>query len=170
MANALTIRTALALILTASGFGAWAKDTPGQQFITKAVQGNLAEVAMGQLAQQKASSDDVRSFGQMLEQDHSSANQQASSAASSLNVAVPTEPNKQQKATYDRMSKLSGTAFDREFVKHMVTDHRKDISDYQKEAKRSDGQVSEYAKATLPTLQKHLATAQSLAKGGTPTQ
>jgi putative membrane protein len=68
------------------------------------------------------------------------------------------------------MSKLSGNAFDRQFVQHMVADHKKDISDYQKEAKRSDGQVSDYAKTTLPTLQKHLETAQSLAKGESRTQ
>jgi putative membrane protein len=170
MANASTIRTALVFVLIGFSYGAWAKGTPSQQFITKAIQGNLAEVAMGQLAQQRAGSDGVRSFGQMLEQDHSSANQQATSAASSLNVTVPTQPSKKQREEHDRLSKLSGSAFDRAFVKHMVTDHKKDISDYEKEAKRSDGQVSEYAQATLPTLQKHLETAQSLAKGGTPTQ
>jgi putative membrane protein len=143
-----------------------AKDGPGQQFITKAVQGNLAEVAMGQLAQQKAASTGVRSFGQMLEQDHSTANQEATAAASSLNVTVPTEPNKQQEAAHDQMSKLSRNAFDRAFVRHMGDDH-KDISAYEKEAKRSDGSVSEYAKATLPTLEKHLQTVQSLARSGT---
>ena len=48
----------------------------------------------------------------------------------------------------------------------MVQDHKKDIAEYQKEAKRNDGQVSQYASATLPTPQKHLESAQSLAKGG----
>jgi putative membrane protein len=163
-------RTALSLLLAAVSYAAWAKDTPGQQFITKAVQGNLAEVAMGQLAQQRASSDGVRSFGKTLEQDHSTANQQATAAASAVNASVPTEPNKKQKADHNRMAKLSGATFDREFVKHMVADHKKDISDYQKEAQRSDRQVSDYAKTTLPTLQKHLEIAQSLAKAGTPSQ
>jgi putative membrane protein len=165
MAQALIIRTVLAAALTMSCSGVWAKETPGQQFITKAIQGNLSEVALGRLAQQKAANDGVRSFGQMLEQDHSAANQQATQAASSVGVTPPTEPARMQKAAYDRMSKLSGDAFDREFARHMVADHRKDISNYQKEAKRSDGQISDYAKATLPTLQKHLETAQSLVKG-----
>jgi putative membrane protein len=83
---------------------------------------------------------------------------------------VPTEPSKKHKADYDQMAELSRSSFDREFVKHMVADHKKDIGDYQKEAKRSDGQVSDYAKATLPSLQEHLETAQSLAKSGMPTQ
>jgi putative membrane protein len=164
------IRTALSLLLTVTGYGVWAKDTPGQQFIAKAIQGNLAEVAIGQLAQQKASRADVRSFANTLEQDHWTANQQATAAATAVNATVPTEPSRKQKADHDRMAKLSGTTFDREFLKHMVADHRKNISDYQKEGQRSDGQISDYAKATLPALQKHLETAQSLAKSGTPTQ
>ena len=170
MLNRSMIRTALTLALTAASYGAWAKETPGQQFIAKAVQGNLAEVAMGQLAQQKANRDDVRAFGRTLEQDHSAANQQATASASTVNATVPTGPSKKQKADHDRLAKLSGTSFDREFVKHMVAGHKKDVGDYQKEAQRSDGQVSDYAKATLPTLQKHLETAQSLAKSGVSTQ
>jgi putative membrane protein len=165
MAQALMIRAVLAAALTMFCSGVWAKETSGQQFITKAIRGNLSEVAFGRLAQQKAANDSVRSFGQTLEQDHAAANQQAAQAAAAVGVTPPTEPDRMQKAVYDRMSKLSGNAFDREFARHMVADHRKDISTYQKEAKRSDAQVSDYAKATLPTLQKHLEAAQSLVRG-----
>ena len=49
MRNMLVIRSALPIALTLLAGGASAKDTPGQQFIVKAVQGNLAEVALGQL-------------------------------------------------------------------------------------------------------------------------
>ena len=104
----------------------------------------------------------MKSFGQMLQQDHAAANQQAMAAASAAGVTPPTEPNKKQKADYAKMSKLSGAAFDSAFIKHMVTDHQKDIAEYQKEAKRQDGQLSQYAASALPTLQKHLETAKSL--------
>jgi putative membrane protein len=170
MFNALPIRAAAAAAALLLGTVAWAKDAPGQAFITQAIQGNLAEVSLGKLAQEKASRDDVKSFGQMLEQDHTTANQQAEAAASAMNVPPPTGPNARQKAAYDRLSKLSGAAFDRRFVQLMVADHRRDVAEYQKEAKRSDGQVSDYAKATLPTLQKHLQTARSLMKGAPVTQ
>jgi putative membrane protein len=81
-------------------------------------------------------------------------------------VTPPTAPNSKQKADYDRMSKLSGAKFDQEFIKHMVADHKKDIRDYDKEAKKNDA-VGSYAKETLPTLHKHLETAQSLAGAAT---
>ena len=161
--NRLFATIGLAATLTFSASGGFAKDTPGQKFIGKAIEGNLAEVQMGQLAQEKGTRDDVKSYGRMLQQDHSAANQQATAAAS---VTPPTEPNKKQKGDHAKMAKLSGAAFDSAFAKHMVQDHKKDIAEYQKEAKRNDGQVSQYASSTLPTLQKHLESAQALAKGG----
>jgi putative membrane protein len=67
------------------------------------------------------------------------------------------------------MSKLSGAKFDIEFARHMVGDHKKDISEYDKEAKKSDA-AGAYAKETLPTLRKHLETAQSLARSESATR
>ena len=148
------------------GSSALAKDSASQTFLTKAIQGNLAEVAMGQLAEQQGSSSDVKAYGQMLQKDHSDANTKAMAAASAMGVSAPSEPTKKQISEHDQLAKLTGDKFDREFAKHMVMDHKKDIAEYQKASKRQDGQVSQYAGTTLPTLQKHLETAQSLAKGG----
>jgi predicted outer membrane protein len=76
-------------------------------------------------------------------------------------MTPPTSPNKKQKADYDKMSKLSGAQFDKVFVTHMVADHKKDIKEYEKAAEKKDAAGS-YATETLPTLRKHLDTAQSL--------
>ena len=67
---------------------------------------------------------------------------------------------------YDRMSKLTGTKFDDAFVRDMITDHKKDVSEYGKEAKKSDAAGS-YAKEELPVMQKHLQTAESLSRAET---
>ena len=64
---------------------------------------------------------------------------------------------------YDRLSKLSGGQFDEQFVKAMVTDHKKDIAKYEKEAK-SKSPLADFAKETLPTLEHHLQTAETLEK------
>src|SRR5215210_7029983 len=156
----------LAVALVGSTTGVSAKEQPGQAFVTKAIQGNLAEAALGQLAQQKGASDGVRSFGQQLVADHTAANQRATAVASQMGVTPPTEPNKKQKAMYGKIAKLTGDAFDRQFVKHMVDDHKKDVADYQKAAKKANDPAAGYASETLPTLQQHLQTAQSLAKSG----
>jgi putative membrane protein len=143
------------------GSTSFAQDAASQKFLKEAIEGNLAEVQMGQLAQKQGTSADVRSFGQLLEKDHSDANQKATAVANSVGMTPPTSPNKKQKADYDKMSKFSGAKFDKEFATHMVADHKKDIKEYEKAAKKQDA-VGNYAKETLPALRKHLETAQSL--------
>ena len=137
------------------------QDRASERFLKTAIEGNLAEVQMGQLAKEKGGSDAVRTFGEMLEKDHSDANQKALQAASSMGLTPPTAPNSKQKADYDRMSKLTGAKFDHEFARHMVADHKKDIREYENETKKHDA-ASSYASETLPTLQKHLEAAESL--------
>src|SRR4029079_8371776 len=84
-------------------------------------------------------------------------------ATKDLGGAPPQEPSKKQKADYDKLSKLSGDAFDKQFAKHMVADHKKDIAEYKADSKKKDPTAS-YASDALPTLQKHLEMAQTLAQ------
>ena len=140
-----------------------AQDKASQKFIKEAAEGNLAEVQMGQMAQQNGQSADVKSFGQMLAQDHGQANQQLSSVAGNMGVQMPTEPNRKQKADYAKMAKMSGAKFDKAFAQHMVADHKKDIRDFEKQSKKNDA-AGQFAQQTLPVLRKHLETAQSLGK------
>src|ERR1700736_3905165 len=155
---------AAAVLLSASVSAATAKDKPSEAFLKKAIEGNYAEVSMGDLAQKNGQSDGVKSFGKMLSADHAAANQKATDAAKGMGVNPPTEPNAKQKADYDKMSKLSGAAFDKMFAAHMVADHQKDIAEYKKEAKMKDA-AGEYASGQIDTLQKHLDTAKSLKSG-----
>jgi putative membrane protein len=163
-----TISLLAAGIVAAAVTGSAFAQGADQKFIKDAIEGNLAEVKMGQLAQQNGASQGVKDFGQMLVTDHGQANTKAQSVAQSLNVTPPTEPNAKQKKDYDKMSKLNGAAFDKAFAQHMVMDHKKDIAAFQKETKSKNQTAAAFAKETLPTLQKHLQTAQSLQKGATP--
>jgi putative membrane protein len=159
------LSVAAAAALAASVIANAAADKASEKFIKEAIQGNLAEVAVGKLAQQKGANEGVRSFGAMLVSDHSAANDKALSVAQSMGMSPPTEPTAKQKATYDRLSKLSGAQFDREFAKAMVQDHQNDIREFEKEAKKTNDPAAEFAKSTLPTLHKHLEEAQALASG-----
>ena len=148
----------VALILSTS---AYAAEKPGQAFLKKAIEGNYAEIQMGQLAQQNGESEGVKKFGQALSDDHSAANQKATDVAKSMGITLPSGPNAKQKADYDKMSKLTGSQFDREFATHMIADHQKDIAEYKKEANQSDA-AADYAKGQIDVLQKHLDTAKAL--------
>jgi putative membrane protein len=132
----------VALFLPTIAYGA---ENPSHAFLKKAIEGNYAEIQMGQLAQQKGQSDSVKKFGQILSDDHSAANQKAMEAAKSMDAPPPGGPDAKQKADHEKMSKLTGAQFDREFATHMIADHEKDIAEYKKEANRSDA-AADYAK------------------------
>src|SRR5689334_8836047 len=89
-------------------FPAMAQDAAGKKFLTEAIQGNLAEVEMGKLAQKNGSAEGVKSFGQMLEKDHAAANEKATAAAKASGVTPPNAPTAKQKADYDKMAKMTG--------------------------------------------------------------
>ena len=139
-----------------------ANTTKADAFMKKAIAGNLAEIKVGQLAQEKGATEGVRHFGTVLEQDHSQANQQAMTAASSMGVTPPAEPTSKEQAEYQHLASLSGDKFDKAFVKEMVKDHKKDIAQYKKEAKMTNSPASSYAQQSLPVLHKHLQLAESL--------
>lgn len=133
-------------------------------FATMAAQGGMAEVALGQLAQQKASSDAVKQFGQRMVDDHTKVNDELKSIASTKNIALPAEVSAKDKATMDRLSKLSGAAFDRAYMQDMVADHKKDVSEFRHESENgTDADMKAFAAKTLPTLEEHLKMAEQTA-------
>jgi len=153
-----------AILMAISIVTASAKDKPSETFLKKAIEGNYAEVSMGDLAQKNGQSDGVKSFGKMLSTDHAAANQKAMDAAKGMDMKPPSGPNAKQKADYDKMSKMSGANFDKTFATHMVADHQKDIAQYKKASKMKDA-AGEYASRQIDTLEKHLDTAKSLKPG-----
>jgi putative membrane protein len=129
-------------------------------FAMKAAQGGMAEVKLGQLAVDKGGSPDVKNFGQRMVDDHTKLNDQMKQVASAQNMTLPTDLDAKDQATYDRLSKLSGAAFDKAYVRDMVKDHETDIKEFQKEANSGkDPQLKQLASTALPILQSHLQMA-----------
>ena len=142
--------------------GATALAAGPSDFMKKAIQGDNSEIMLGQLAQKKAMNAGVKDFGQTLVADHTQAKQDAVKLAATVGVTPPSTPMPEAKAEYKKLQGMSGAAFDKEFVGYMVTDHKKDIADFTKEANSGSGAVPDMARKTLPTLKKHLAMAQKL--------
>jgi putative membrane protein len=142
----------------------WAQsDATATKFLTDAIRGNIAEVKMGELAEQRGKSKAVREFGETLVTDHTTGLQKTSALAKALGVTPPTEPSADAIKQHEAMSKLSGEEFDRAFASHMVAGHEQEIAKY-KEQTHDGGNpdVAALAKATLPTLERHLVMAQSI--------
>jgi len=164
---------ALGAMLALSAFGiaeaqevALATDSPESKFLVDAIRGDLAEVKLGELAQQRGESEGVREYGKMLAEDHSKAGKMAADLAKDMKVTPPTQPTSEQLQKYAALERLSGAEFDREFAAAMVKDHQEDIAKYEKQANGGDSKVAKLAEETVPTLEHHLAAAQSLQSGG----
>jgi putative membrane protein len=136
-----------------------------QAFVREAVQSNLGEVQLGELAVQRAESDTVRKLGETLRTDHQAALQRATNLAKSLKVEAPTEPSIEARGIYDGLSQLSGAQFDAAFVSHMITVHESAIAKYSRNANSDHDGVAAMVADALPKLKAHLATAQALQKG-----
>lgn len=130
-------------------------------FMKQAMQSDMAEIQMGKLAQEKGADQQVKDFGQTLVNDHQQNLDKAKSLAQTIGMTPPDSVSAEQKATYNKLSKLSGRQFDREFAQHMVQDHKKDITEFERESKKS-GDVANFAQDTLPVLKKHLQIAESI--------
>ena len=134
-------------------------------FIKEAAQGGMMEVELGKTAQEKASDEKVKEFGKRMEQDHSKANDELKKIALDKGIQLPAGLDKQNEAKVDKLTKLSGANFDRQYMQAMVSDHKQDIKEFQNEAsKGKDADVKKFASETLPTLKEHLQLAESTAK------
>lgn len=131
-------------------------------FIATAVQGDIAETMMGQLAAKQGSTPAVRAYGELLAKDHGAHRVTAEALAKYLKVTPPSQPSAEQVATYNELKGKTGKDFDTAFVEHMIMDHDHDINAYQKAYADGSGPITAFAVKTLPVLKKHLAVAQSL--------
>ncbi len=132
------------------------------KFAMNAAQGGMAEVKLGQLAASKGSSDFVKQFGQKMVDDHSKANDQLKSVASKDNMTLPTDLSAKDQAEYDKLSKMSGAGFDKEYERYMTADHKMDVAAFKKESMTGQNpDLKSFAGDTLPTVQQHLQMLQS---------
>ena len=149
-----------AVLVVALGGPALAKTE--KDFVADAIKGDSSEIVLGQLALSKNNNPGVKAFAQTLVDDHTKAKAQASTVAEKLGLAPPSAVTPEAEQELKKLEKLSGDAFDKEFVRYMVNDHEKDIANFRKEAQSGSGPAQNLAGETLPTLEKHLQMAKAL--------
>jgi len=132
-------------------------DTTARYFLIQASIGNLQEIASGKLAQQRATSPDVKAFAEMMVMDHSKVQEQILEVAKESNIQLPIEAT--ETPVPDRTLKIaSDKDFDRLYVHIMVPGHRETIGLFENYAITGKNPiVKAFAKQTLPTFKKHLS-------------
>src|SRR5258706_9034883 len=132
---------ALALALGASGAMAAKKGERGQlsakdyKFALNAAQGGMAEVQLGELARQRAVNPQVKSFADKMVKEHGKANDDLKQIVTKKGAILPADLPSKETSTMKSLEKATGADFDREYVEHMVKDHRKDVKEFEEAAK-----------------------------------
>jgi putative membrane protein len=133
-----------------------------RNFIVKAAEGGKEEVELGRLAQGKVSNEAVKQFAQRMVEDHGSANKELMELAANKGVKLDDKAPKKN-PMMDRLSKLQGAQFDREYVKEMVKDHKKDVAEFRRmHSGAVDPNLKAWIDKTLPTLEDHLKTIEGI--------
>lgn len=155
----LAIASAFLLTLTGTAFAG--VQPQEAEFLKTAAQTDLAEIKMGQLAEQQGQHKAVRQFGKTLVTDHQKALKSTRSLAKSLGVMLPDQPNAAQQQKYSEFAAMRGGNFDAAFLTAMIMGHEKAINDFKAQAQNGKNmQVKQLAQNELPVLQKHLHLAQ----------
>ncbi len=136
-----------------------------KKFLNDAANGGMMEVQLGQLAEQKATSPDVKNFGARMVTDHGKANDELKKIAGQKGATLPGKLESKLKSNVERLTKLSGGDFDKKYMHEMVKDHTKDVAEFRDATtKVKDPDLSAFAAKTLPTLEDHLKQAKDIAQ------
>ena len=162
------IGLAVAAVGVAGATTAAAPNPQDRTFLVAAHQSNLTEIAAGQAAQQKATTDVVRRHAAIFIRDHTRLDASLRQVAQQLGVQLPGTPNPKQQATLAAVSAKSGPAFDQAWLASQLAAHREAKALGQKElAQGADPTVKQLARTAAPVIEMHLSMLEQ-ATGTTP--
>ena len=132
-------------------------------FLVNAASGGIMEIELGQLAQTNSRNQRVKAFGAMMVRDHGEGGVKLKTLASAKNVTLPGAVSNPQQKEIDDLKKKKGKDFDRAYIRLMVSDHKDDIKEFEKQAgKGTDSLTRAFAGSSLEMLHRHLDSANNL--------
>ena len=142
------------------------QDFGDKAFVSKAMEGSNTEVQLGQLAQEKSESADVKQLAQKLASEHSQMNDKwFRPVAEQLGVSEPSGLSKKDKKTIAKLENLSGSDFDTQYLTMILKDHQQDLKQYQDMAKLAqDPNVRQVAERGAGLIEQHLHAIEQVAK------
>jgi putative membrane protein len=149
---------------TASGGQASTLSATDKAFVQDATEGNHAEIELSRVALEHASHPDVKKFAQHVIDDHTKIGDELSKLATEKMLKVDGTLSPKHNQGLSRISKLSGSEFDRQYMAAMVDDHVTTVTKFETEARAAQDQdLKSFAATNLPTLREHLEQARTLA-------
>jgi putative membrane protein len=136
-----------------------------QYFVRFVLESDVAEVQLGQLAQQKSQSEDVKQFGQQIAENRTKLDDQFKPIAQQLQVSAPKEPPKKDKQLIAKLEGLSGPQFDEEYIKAVAKDLLQDVKQFKSEAQSAQNpNLQQTAKQDASILAQQLQEIEQIAQ------
>ena len=159
-----------------------------KDFINAQLGAGTAEVELGRMAHERAANAEVKRFGQMMVDDHSKSGNELKEIAAHYGVQPAPKIDDKHQDLINKLSKLRGGEFDREYISAMIDDHEhavdslqgrvdsiaplkdrivnKSEADKQVVAEKSDNapkaSINAWAATALPIVRQHLDEARRL--------
>ncbi|MFF0574738.1 DUF4142 domain-containing protein [Streptosporangium saharense] len=170
MRRIIVLLATVAVVLGGGATGVLAQPSLNEQdktFLAQAHRSNLAEIESGRLAEKKSSDQTVKTIAKKLVADHLKLDAAVKKAAQQAGVTLPEQPAPKQRATLDRLSKLSGTAFDKAWIGAQIAGHRQTIAVINTELQDgSSAAIKKVASEAKPVVQGHLQMLQQARGNG----
>lgn len=147
-------------------------ENPGQQvsmadqaFVRQEMERDATETQLGQMAQQKAQSPDVKQLAEKMVETRTSLDKQLTPIAKNLSVDPPKNLPKKGKQLIAKLEALSGPQFEEEYLRTVVKDHQQDVKDFKAESESAqDPTLQQAAKQDEGVLQSQLQVIEQIAQ------
>jgi len=127
------------------------------QFLVNASEINLKHIQLGQLAQRKGMTTEVKELGKMMEDAHTTSQRDLTALAQRKAITIPTSPTNSAIKAFNDLNEKSGKDFDKAYANLMVKGNRDAISTYEKAAKDgNDRDIKTWAGTKLQSMRTHL--------------
>ena len=133
------------------------------KFIRNVDADHFLEIRLGRLAESKATNQAVKEYGRRMVREHTSLANQWTSMASSNGMKFKSGMGKRHKSKLDRLEKMSGQAFDREYMTLEAQNHQDYLDYFRKEGRGADSApVRQLVNRNIPVLERHIREAKQI--------
>lgn len=142
-----------------------------QSFVEKMMESDAAEVQLGQLAQEKSQSDDVKQLGAKMVENRKLLDDQLAPIAKQLSISQPKQPTKKDRQEIAKLEALSGPQFDQEYLRAVMKGHEKDVKDLKSESQGAQNpNLQKAAQMDEPVIAQHLQAIHQIAQAHNVTE
>lgn len=125
-------------------------------FLTEAADARLMDIEQGKLAKAKATSPEVKKYGERMIADQTKLLHEIRVLAASKNIVLPSTLSNRKADELEELNEKEGEAFDKKFLRMMVSDHKRDVREFEKATDFGDKDVRKFASSYLPLIEAHL--------------